>query len=1203
MQGAPDCHHDGRDADERGEPSVICSNCGTENDSGRKFCMECAAPLAVACANCGTPNPPNAKFCGECAAPLQAGASVATPAIPPAPGLEPPAERRLVSVLFADLVDFTTYSEGRDPEDVRDMLSRWYELASDVVARYGGSVEKFIGDAVMAVWGTPTAHEDDAERAVRAGMEVVDAIGAIGEGIQARGGVLTGEAAVRSNTNQGLVVGDMVNTAARLQSVAPPGSVLVGEATYRAASRAITFEQAGEQLLKGKASPVPAWRALRVVAERGGRNRAEMLEPPFVGRQDELRLVKDLFHATGRENRIRLVSVMGPGGIGKTRLAREFSTYADGLVETVYYHSGRCPSYGEGITFWALGEMIRGRCGLLEGDDEGTTRAKIGQAVAEWVPDEAERGWIEAALLTLLGIESGASPDDLFSAWRTFFERIASRGTVALVFEDFHLADGGLLDFVDHLLEWSRGYPIYVITLSRPELLDKRPDWGAGKRNFVALALEPLPPDAMHQLLTGMVPGLPERMVRQIVARADGIPLYAVETVRMLIADGKLQADGDGYAVVGDVAQIAVPETLVALISARLDSLAREDRALLQDAAVLGQSFSVAALAGVSGADEAAVESRLAGLVRREFLTRDADPRSPEHGQFAFVQALVREVAYSTLGKTERKVRHLATARHFESLGTDELAGALARHYLAAHENASDEAERKALAAQARIALKAAAERAANLGAFDDAVASLELALTVTPDPSEQAELLERSAQAARYAGHYQEAAALARQALAIHREKGDQVGAARATAEVAESLLEAFRDFEALALLEPARAEFQALSPDPIVARLGAIHARALQASGDSKRAYEVADEVLENAEQRNQTAVVVRALTAKGAALGSMGRKREGIALIKAAEQLAREQNLNNELLGAIMIGSLNLLDLDMVAAMDGFRRGLTLATRLGHRNLSRRFINNSGYTGFVVGEWDEALALIDQALADDLAPSDRLTLLSNALVIRAARGESIDQGLAELESLGAPYADDPRWHAPLDDAIGNAALAAGNLEAARAAWLELTELDHDQISEFRYRTARPALWAGDATAIREDLAALDSIGIHSPVMDARRTTLLAGLAALEGQAPQATALYRDAIRMWRELGQRWDEALTAIDAATVVGAADPELQRAMERSREFLEGVRATRFIERLDSAMSRGARTDRKGAVTAAAPSGPVVESEGSATSGG
>ena len=375
-------------------------------------------------------------------------------------------------------------------------------------------------------------------------------------------------------TNQGLVAGDLVNTASRLQSVAQPGTVLVGEATQRAASKAIAFEPAGEQALKGKASPVPAWRALRVVAQVGGRNRADALEAPFVGRDDELRLLKDLFHATTREGRSRLVSVIGPAGIGKTRLAWEFLKYVDGLVETVWWHEGRSPAYGEGVTFWALGEMVRRRAGLLETDDEATTRAKIAATVAEHVPDPDERRWIESALLTLLGVEAGGASDQLFGAWRTFFERLAATAPVVLVFEDYHYADPGLLDFVDHLLEWSRTVPIYVVTLSRPELLDKRPAWGAGKRNFVNVSLEPLPEPAMRVLLAGLVPGLPERAVKAIVARADGVPLYAVETVRMLLAQNRLVLEGDAYHPTGDLTDLAVPETLTALIGSRLDSLA-----------------------------------------------------------------------------------------------------------------------------------------------------------------------------------------------------------------------------------------------------------------------------------------------------------------------------------------------------------------------------------------------------------------------------------------------------------------------------------------------------------------------------------------------------------------------------------------------------------------------------------------------------
>ena len=625
--------------------------------------MECASPLSAGCPNCGFVNPPTAKFCQECATAL--GTTAATPsarptngpiaqpipgpAIAPARAQDSGSERRLVSILFADLVGFTPFAEERDSEEVRETLTRYFDLSRELIERYGGTVEKFIGDAVMAVWGAPVAQEDDAELAVRAALELVDAVKTLGPGIDARAGVLTGEAAVTIGaTNQGMVAGDIVNTASRLQSAAPTGTVLVGESTHRAASAAIAFEPAGEQLLKGKQSPIPAWRAIRVVAERGGRNKAEVLEAPFVGRHEELRLVKDLFHSTGREKRLRVVSVIGPAGIGKSRIAKEFSIYIDGLQETVYWHAGRSPAYGEGITFWALGEMVRGRAGLQERDDEATTRTRIKETVAQWVPDESEREWIEGALLTLLGVEGGMGADQLFGAWRTFFERIAEQGPVALVFEDMHFADAGLLDFIDHLLDFSRGLPIYVVTLARPDLIERRPDWGAGKRNFVSLYLEPLSEDNMRELLAGLVPGLPAPAVAAIVARADGIPLYAVETIRTLVADGRLVEEGGVYVPQGDLTTLAVPETLTALIAARLDGLDEADRRLVYDAAVLGQSFTVGALAAVAEVPEADLESRLAALIRRELFRREMDARSPERGQYAFVQALIREVAYNT---------------------------------------------------------------------------------------------------------------------------------------------------------------------------------------------------------------------------------------------------------------------------------------------------------------------------------------------------------------------------------------------------------------------------------------------------------------------------------------------------------------------------------------------------------------------------
>ena len=1146
---------------------LICSNCGTENEAQRKFCTECATPFAAGCPNCGTTNPPAAKFCGECATPL---AGVARPTDPAS---APVAERRLVSVLFADLVGFTAFAEGRDAEDVRDALTRYFDLAADVMTRYGGTVEKFIGDAVMAVWGAPVAREDDAERAVRAGLELVDAVRSLGPTIQARAAVLTGEAAVTLGaTNQGMVAGDLVNTASRLQSVAPPGVVLVGEATQRAASKAITFEEAGEQTLKGKASPVPAWRALRVVAEVGGRNRSEGLEAPFVGRDEEFRLLKELFHATGREQRTRLVSVIGPAGIGKSRLAWEFLKYIDGLVDTIWWHNGRSPAYGEGITFWALGEMVRGRCRLAETADEATTRAKVGEILAEHVADPEERRWIEPALLVLLGVESGIGSEQLFAAWRTFFERLSVSGAVVLVFEDLHWADSGTLDFIDHLLEWSRGHPIFVVTLARPELLEKRPDWGAGKRHFVSIFLEPLTESAMRELLAGLVPGLPEPASRAIASRAGGIPLYAVETVRMLVSEGRLKEEAGVYVPVGDLTALAVPETLTALIASRLDGLDPADRTLVQDAAVLGQSFTLEGLSAVSGLDVVEIEPRLRGLVRRELLTLEVDPRSPERGQYTFLQALIREVAYNTFAKKDRKARHLAAARFFEQLGSDELAGALAGHYLAAHANATEGPEAEALAAQARIALRAAADRAASLGAHDQAVAFLEQALTVTTDPADEAELLERAGESAMTAARHDRSETLLRRAIELHRQRDDRIAAARAMAVLAKALLTGQRTEAALALLVPASAEYADLSPDPVVAALDGQLARAYVENEEPRRGIEVAERVLDAAEHRDLVAILAATLVTKGAALGSLGRLREGIGVIRAGEELARDNGLHTIQLRALIERGIFQGEIDIAASLDGMREGLALARRVGDRSAMLRFINNVGYTAFLAGDWDGALAELDAGLAEDLERADRILLLGNALIVHACRGEPVADGLAELE-LAITGDTDVGLITSVEDPKANAALAEGRLDDARVAWRRLAERIAAAAPSGFYQAARPALWDGDVAAVQTDLAALDATGVHGRVVEVRRMTIRAGLAALEGRTADALGLYREALRGWRDVGQTWDEALTGIDMATLLEPSEPEVRSAAESTRAILMRLGAKPFLQRLDAAMAR------------------------------
>src|SRR5436305_3597378 len=648
-----------------------CPACGTEHPTGRKFCSECGTRLAVACVSCGAALEEQDKFCGECGATVAGGL--------PAPGT-PAAERRLVTVLFADLVEFTRFSEGRDAEDVREVLTSYSDRCSSLIGLYGGTVEKFIGDAVMAVWGAPTATEDDAERGVRAALDLVAVVSALGDEVgapelRARAGVLTGEAAVTIGAEgQGMVAGDLVNTASRVQSLAEPGTVLVGEATRRATEQTVVYEGAGTHQVKGKEAPLQVWRAQRVVSGARGALKSQGLEAPFVGRDRELRQIKDLFHACAEGGKAHLVSVTGIGGIGKSRLGWEFYKYFDGLPQLTYWHRGRCLSYGEGVTYWALADMVRMRCRIAEDDDAATAQEKLRAAVEEHLPDPEERAFVEPRLANLLGLADHAARDRqaLFAAWRLFFERLADVYPTVLAFEDMQWADASLLDFVEYLLEWSRNSRLFVVTLARPELSERRPTWGAGHRNFTSIYLEPLPREAMEDLLDGLVPGLHADTREQILARAEGVPLYAVETVRMLLDRGLIAQRGSVYEPVGEIGTLDVPETLQALIAARLDGLSAEERRVLQDAAVLGKTFTLDGVAAVCGLPRDDVEPLLAALARKEVLGLQADARSPEHGQYGFLQDLVRHVAYESLSKRDRRVRHLAAAAYLEHAFADE---------------------------------------------------------------------------------------------------------------------------------------------------------------------------------------------------------------------------------------------------------------------------------------------------------------------------------------------------------------------------------------------------------------------------------------------------------------------------------------------------------------------------------------------------
>ena len=1174
---------------------MICDNCGTANEAGRKFCAECATPLAIACPACETPNRPDAKFCGECATALSGAAVARGGAARGGVGAgvsdaaaAPVAERRLVSVLFADLVGFTTISESRDAEIVRELLSRYFEMASDIIGRYGGSIEKFIGDAVMAVWGAPTAHEDDAERAVRSALDLVEAVRRLGQEVDAdlmlRVGVLTGEAAVTLGaSNQGMVAGDLVNTASRLQSIAPPGAVLVGEATFRAASGAIAFEPAGEQLLKGKQSPVPAYRALRVVAKRGGAGRSEQLEAPFVGRAPELRMLKDFHAATAAERRPRLVSIMGQGGIGKTRLIWEFQKYIDGVTELVYWHQGRSPAYGEGITFWALAEMVRSRAGIVDVDEPATARSKLAATLEEWVVDDAERRWLEPRLLQLLGLESaeGERPDreSLFAAWRVFFERIAERGVVVLVFEDLQWADGGLLDFIDHLMEWSRDRPLYLISLARPELLDRRPDWGAGRRNFTSLLLEPLGEADMRDLLAGLVPGLPEVVVARVLDRAEGIPLYAVETVRMLLAEGKLERDKDVYRPVGDLSELSVPPSLHALIAARLDALEPADRSLLQAASVIGKTFGIEALTAVSGADANEVAGRLASLARRELLSREIDPRSPEQGQYGFVQGLIREVAYGTLARRDRRKLHIAAARYFVTLEDEGIAGALAEHYLAAYRAQSEGPEGEAVAAQARVALRAAAERARSLGSFVQAVHYLEQALEVTTDPEEEFTLRTRAGGAALYAALTDEPSVHLGRALELARQGTDRRRTLDAVVLYALARNSLGRVTEGVELMEPARTEYADLVGTPEFVRLDAELARSYLLLNDPAKVNDLVNQALPTAEKFELLWETIGLLVTRGAALAQLGRLREAIVTLVGAVSVSSSHQLPEVELRARTNLSYAAAADDPQLAYATARDGYELARHLGHRQRSFYLVSNAIESAIRIGDWDWPAATLAEAEAeaaglitqDEWQPHLRHAQLRG---LRGARGAQVDD---VIDAIAAMLSDvtELQGHAWVQEIRGEIALARG--EIAEGYRLSIGAFHTQGIaapdSSALPRAARAAGWLGDLVALREVRQLIDPM--PGRVRAAWRREMDAAIAALEGRRGEATSLFLDALHGLGELGLEYERAAVTLNAVKMLGPNVAELRDAVDEADATLRRLGATPMLERLAEARAAAA----------------------------
>ncbi|HEU5405717.1 MAG TPA: AAA family ATPase [Gaiellaceae bacterium] len=1084
----------------------------------------------TACPSCGNENASGAKFCPECGRRL-AGAP---------PTVE---ERKVVSVVFCDLVGSTARAERLDPEDVRAELSSFHARVRAELERRGGTVEKFIGDAVVAVFGAPVVHEDDPERAVRAALAIRD--WAVDEGgAEVRLAVNTGEALVtvgaRPETGEGLVAGDVINTAARLQSAAPVNGILVGEATRRATERAIEYREHPPVAAKGKHEPVPVSEA---VAARSLFGVDVELRPHtrLVGRTRELDQLLDALARARAEREPQLVTIAGVPGMGKSRLVQELSAAIDRESELIRWRQGRSLPYGQGVSFWALGEMVKAEAGILESDAADVAEAKLRGVVAR-VCAAADVDWIGSTLRPLIGIAEDTSGSDrrgeAFAGWRRFVEGLAAERPSVLVFEDLHWADDGLLDFVDGLVDWATDVPLLVVATARPELLARRAHWGGGKPNATTLSLAPLSEaetaELVHAVLERSV--LPADVQAAVLARAGGNPLYAEEFARLVAGRGSVGGD------------LPVPDSLQGLISARLDALTRDEKELLQDAAVLGKVFWRGALTDGRAPNE--LDDALRTLERKEFVRRDRRSSVEAEEQYAFRHVLVRDVAYAQIPRAARAERHQRAAAWIEArVRAEDAAELLAHHYVSALEYAQavglDVSE---LTRQARGALRDAARRAVTLNAYTNATRFYEDALALTPeDDPEWPRLALDHAEATTYvdvttgdrflerarealAAGEPDDAARSEMVLAEFRWlRGDRVGA-DTHFRAAEALTAQMRDPEARLR---------------VLANLG----RFTMLSDEYERATALAQPALALAEQLGRDDMRAHALNTLGIARVSMGDDgglddlEESCALsrrVGGPEYLRATGNLASVLFNLGQLGR----------AAELHHEALEVARDIGYEEPTRWLSTEIAIDHELAGKWAEAREMVDELIPGYAAspfwiePQTRICrarmLIAEGDVAQA--GADVERAL-ELTEAGRsfqsqcdPLAFRARLHAEigeLDAARRRTVEIVGLWAETRSAYLDQWVLDAWYTAwrtdeEARLDAAIAAMppnpWAGAASAmIRRDFAVaaarLDEMGGVSAAALARLWA--AEWLVEQGGRAEASEYLEPSLAFWRSVG----------------------------------------------------------------------------------
>ena len=972
---------------------VVCPSCGGELPDGLRFCGFCGERLPLRCGACGAPAAfDEQRFCGSCGASMQH-----SPA--------PPRERRLVSVMFCDLTGFTSFSEERDAEEVRDVLEQYFAAARRAVAAYGGAIEKFIGDAVMALWGAPVAREDDAERSVRAGLDIAAAVAELASGLaipqlQVRVGILTGEAAVdigsataglaAGGAHTGMVIGDAVNTAARIQSLAHPGTVLVDDVTRLASERSIAYEQAGTHSVKGRSAKVRVWRAVRVLSRHGGDgSRGAAVEPPLVGREAELATIRAAVDGLlAPEAEISIVTVAGEAGLGKTRLVWEFEKLVDGIMAPVQWLRGRSLGFSEEAGFSSLAEIVRMGAGIRSDDPLARQTETVEAWLAELQPgDLAERARIAAAVSRLLGLDDGSElipPGALFSAWRALFERLAARTPLVLIFEELHRAGQGLFEFLAHLLDWCRGAPILVLGLGRPD-----PRLEQLAQRATRLDLEPLLDAQIDELVAGAVIDAPESLLRVVRAEGGGVPLYAVETLRSLADEGVLGAESGRYVVRGELGELTIPPTIRALVASRLDRLGQLERRVLAAGAVLGERFAAAGAAAIAGIDETSTGALLDGLVSKQLLMLDSAPRSPLRGRYSFLQGVVRRVLLRTLSRRVRKEYHLAAVQFLAGGGPEpELASALAGHLLEAAEAEPRAADAGALRRRGGGMLREAAERAFAVGAPEESLAFLDRAAELEPSGLARAAILRRAGEVAHRSG----AGDAAAERFHLAGELYGAAGHERERLGLRAHELRALRYVRSPAELVPELTELVAsLSDRDDSWRVfaGGVLAFTLYQCGRHEEALTVAQAAVAAGETGAAIADLLGPLGAQASSLAELERPEESIETFRRALAIAEthDPRLVASIAGniALTLAALGRYE----EAADGARDAISAAERSAER-LSQRWARLVlGRALCALGEWDAAAAEIDSVRAD--VPPFQVGMATAPLVVIAlARGE---------------------------------------------------------------------------------------------------------------------------------------------------------------------------------------------------------------------